>query len=134
MEPFSRKHQIIYLGGGGGVGWVGSAPSGMEGWPEPGPKPLAAQQVPGSPAGRWDPALPTLWSWNAGTEAAGQSLGPLEAKKVQHEERWSVPTKNGRYIAKSLILFLKKKNTYHQGYTQTVGRPGLAILQSSTKY
>ena len=55
-------------------------------------------------------------------ETAGESLGPLEDRKAQHnEEQWSFPMVNGRYVAKFLILFLKKKNTYHHGYTQTRG-------------
>lgn len=114
LEPFSRNHQIIYLGKGNGWGGrEGSTSSGLEGWPEPGLKPPV--RSPGSSAGprfssrQGDPALLTLQSWNADIESAGQRLGPLEDRKVQHEERWSFPTENGRYIAKSLILFLKKK-------------------------
>jgi hypothetical protein len=43
-------------------------------------------------------------------ETAGESLGPLEDRKAQHnEEQWSFPMVNGRYVAKFLILFLKKK-------------------------
>ncbi|EDM14194.1 rCG23592, partial [Rattus norvegicus] len=85
LELFSRRHQIIYLGksnGEGGregrrytqrygVGQSQDRSPWMETW--------HFSRFPSSLAGRWDSALLTLQSWNAGTgDGRKTGLGPLE--------------------------------------------------------
>lgn len=77
LEPFLRKHQIIYLGKGNGCGGrEGGAPNGMVGWPEPGQKPpyMEPDISVGSKFSSTQVGccLLTQQSWNAGT---GDSRG-----------------------------------------------------------